>query len=184
MQLIRPGEEHLGGYLDALDRGWSPDPDRSGYAHAERARIESDVTSYLAGMDDREALGPPVTLPDGSSAPRIPGIRRWLWDGQFCGTISFRWQPGTTALPPDCLGHIGYSVVPWKRRRGYATQSLRQMLPLAQAEGLGFVEVVTDLDNIASQRVIEANGAVLVGQLTMPAAYGRGPGLLYRITLS
>jgi len=35
-----------------------------------------------------------------------------MWDGEFCGQIAFRWQPGTEALPPHCLGHVGYSVVP------------------------------------------------------------------------
>jgi predicted acetyltransferase len=98
MQLVRPRQEHLPGYLDTLDRGWSPDPVRRGHADAERRRIESDATTYLARMDDREALGAPITLPDGSSARRIPSIRRWLWDGKLCGTISLRWQPGTTAL--------------------------------------------------------------------------------------
>ena len=48
-----------------------------------------------------------------------------MWDGEFCGSIGFRWQPGTTDLPRHVLGHIGYSVVPWKRRLGYATRGAR-----------------------------------------------------------
>jgi predicted acetyltransferase len=52
-----------------------------------------------------------VALPDGTMVPRLPGFWRWLWDGEFCGSIQFRWQPGTPDLPPTCLGHIGYSVV-------------------------------------------------------------------------
>ena len=59
-----------------------------------------------------------------------------MWDGEFCGSIGFRWQPGTSALPPYCLGHIGYSVVPWKQRRGYATKALALLLPDARKEGL------------------------------------------------
>ena len=51
-----------------------------------------------------------VKLPDGSFVPRIPGITRWMWDGQVCGSINFRWQVGSTELPPNCLGHIGYEV--------------------------------------------------------------------------
>jgi predicted acetyltransferase len=40
-----------------------------------------------------------------------------MWDGDFAGAINLRWQPGTAELPPHCLGHIGYGVVPWKRGR-------------------------------------------------------------------
>jgi predicted acetyltransferase len=54
-------------------------------------------------------------------------------------------------------------VVPWKRRRGYATEALRLMLPLARAEGLSRVEITCDADNEASRRVIVANGGVLLG---------------------
>jgi predicted acetyltransferase len=50
-------------------------------------------------MVDREATGNPMTLLDGTRVPRIPGYRRWMWDGEFCGSIGFRWQPGTEALP-------------------------------------------------------------------------------------
>ena len=122
-------------------------------------------------------------LADGSTVTRIPGYRYWLWDGEFCGQISFRWQPGTTDLPPTCLGHIGYSVVPWKRRRGYATEALRQLLSIVRQEGLPFVELTTDIDNVASQRVIEANGGVLFERFAKPACYGGTPALRYRIAL-
>ena len=63
--------------------------------------------------------GDPISLPDGSTVPRLPGLSRWMWDGEFAGAINLRWQPGSRLLLPTCLGHIGYSVVPWKRRRGY-----------------------------------------------------------------
>lgn len=185
MKLVRPSSEHLPGYVAALERGWSPD-DARGQAAAddELERIAGDGERFLASLVDREAKGGPVVLPDGSSVPRLPGYRRWMWDGEFCGSIGFRWQPGTEALPPHCLGHIGYAVVPWKRNRGYATSALRQMLPEARAEGLAYVEITTDPDNVASQRVIEANGGVLVERFTKPPQFGGKPGLRYRIDLS
>jgi predicted acetyltransferase len=75
-------------------------------------------------------------------------------------------------------------VVPWKRRRGYATRALHDLLPAAKAEGLRYVEITTDPDNIASRRVIEANGGVLVEEFVKPAAFGRDKrGFRYRITL-
>jgi hypothetical protein len=92
--------------------------------------------------------------------------------GGFCCLIGFRWQPGTEALPGYCLGHIGCTVVPWKQRRGYATEALRLLLPDTKAEGLRCVEVTTDIGNAASQRVIEANGGVLVARFTKPPSHG------------
>jgi predicted acetyltransferase len=184
MELIWPCRLHLASYVSALQRGWSPDNVRGEVAAREELeQIAKDADAYLASLVDREAKGNPVTLPDGSRVPRLPGYRRWLWDGEFCGVISFRWQPGTTALPPHCLGHIGFAVVPWKRSRGYATLALRLLLPEARAEGLAFVELTTDPTNIASQRVIEANGGVLVERFIKPPQYGGTDGLRYRITL-
>lgn len=184
MELVWPAAEYLPGYVAALKTGWSPNNVRGQEAAREElAQIERDTPAYLAAQVDREARGRPVTLPDGSTVARLPGYRRWLWDGEFCGVINFRWQPGTTDLPPHCLGHIGYSVVPWKRRQGYATRALGLLLPEARQDGLPFVEITTDPDNLASQRVIEANGGVLVERFSKPPQFGESEGLRYRILL-
>jgi predicted acetyltransferase len=184
LQLVRPAPEHLGDYAAALRRGWSADTTRPQAAQEELDRIEADAAAFLAFMDDPEARGPAVTLPDGSQRARIPGLRRWMWDDDgFAGTTGLRWMPGGAPLPPHVLGHVGYAVVPWKRRRGYATQALALMLPLARALGLAHVDLTTDPDNVASQRVITANGGMLVETFVKDAAYGGQPGLRYRILL-
>lgn len=183
MELIRPHAEHLPGYLDALRRGWSPNTTHVGMDLEEIDRVTTDPTTFLAHMDDRDPAGRTVSLPDGTTVPRLPGLTRWMWDGEFAGSINLRWQPGTMALPPTCLGHIGYSVVPWKRRLGYATAALAAMLPIAAAEGLPHVDITTDVDNVASRRVIEANGGTFVEQFTKLASAGGGTAILYRVDL-
>ena len=139
----------------------------------------------VPAADGRQAPRYLFRLPDGSEVERLPGFHRWLWDGEFCGAIGFRWRrDGAPELPPHVLGHIGYSVVAWKRGLGYATAGLRQLLPQAAARGLPWVELTTDLDNIASQRVIINNGGYLVEEFHKPEAYGGGASLRYRIDLA
>ena len=184
MQLVVPSLAHLDTYADALQRRWSPDNIRLEHgAREELERIAEDRAAFVASLDDREAKGGPITLPDGSEVARLPGYRRWIWDGEFCGSVNFRWQPGTEALPSYCLGHIGYSVVPWKRRHGYATRALALLLPDARQEGLAYVELTTDVDNLPSQKVIIANGGVLVERFRKDPAYGSVEALLWRIAL-
>jgi predicted acetyltransferase len=184
MDLIWPSIEALPSYVDALRQGWSPDTMRPQTATDQLAEIDRDPVAFLESLVDREASGPPIPLPDGTFGRRLPGFHKWMWDGAFCGSIGFRWQPGTTDLPPHVLGHIGYSVVPWKRRLGYATEALGLLLPDATAAGLEFVEVTTDLDNLGSQRVIEANGGVLLDGYEPDPVYGVECKLRYRISVA
>jgi predicted acetyltransferase len=184
IELLTPTLERLPHYTDALRRGWSPDSMRGRVAADEAlAAIENDAAAFIARQTDPEAKGLPVTLPDGSNVARIPGRHFWIWDGAFCGGLGLRWQNGTAALPAHVLGHVGYSVVPWKQHRGCATAALRAVLPYARALGLAYIEITTDPDNLASQKVISANGGVLIESFTKPAAYGSTPGLRLRIPL-
>ncbi len=184
MDLVWPAAEYLSAYAHALQQGWSPDNLRPQTALDHLAQIAEDPNRFLSEQVDREAKGLPIALPDGSMVPRLPGYSRWMWDGDFCGAIGFRWQPGTNELPSYCLGHVGYSVVPWKRRRGYATRALRLLLPQAKEEALSYIELTTDADNVASRRVIEANGGTLIERFYKPAAYGGAESLRFRILLA
>jgi len=184
MELVWPSRPYLPSYIDALNRGWSPDNVRGDLARLEELqKIATDPDKFLAALVDREAKAGPITMPDGTIVPRLPGYRRWMWDAELVGTIAFRWQPGTEALPPYVLVHIGYAVVPWMRGRGYASAALRLLLPEAKAEGLGHVDLTVEPHNLASRHVIEANGGVLLEEFVAPEAYGHKRGLRYRITL-
>lgn len=181
--ITKPTFEYLPGYIAALSEGWSPDTMRAAAGAEELEKIKADPAGFLLSLDDPDAQGAPITLPDGSTVPRLPGFHRWMWDGAFCGSIGFRWQYGTPELPPTCLGHIGFSVVPWKQNSGYATKALQLLLPEAKARELPYVELTVDPENIASQKVIRANGGLLVEKFSKTAANGGGDSLRFRISL-
>lgn len=183
-RLVTPSAEQLPAYIAALERDWSPDNVMGrAAAEAQLAKIAADPDAFLAGMDDPEARGGPIPQPDGSFTERLPGITRWIWDGDFCGSIGFRWRPGTEDLPPTCLGHVGYAVVPWKQGRGHATAALAMILPDARARGLRWIDLTTDPANLPSQKVITANGGTLVERFIKPAVFGGAEGLRFRIPL-
>ena len=184
LQLVWPSREYLPGFIDALEHGWSPDNVRgAAVIPGFLERIAQDPDGFLSTLMLRDPQGVTIALPDGTEVPRLPGYNRWLWDGEFCGSIGFRWQPGSNELPPYVMGHIGYSVVPWKQRRGYATEALRQLLPDCAHEGLRYVYLTTEAHNVASQKTILKNGGVFLGTFDKTPHHGGGKGLRYRIDL-
>lgn len=55
-------------------------------------------------------------------------------------------------------GHIGYSVAPSERRKGYASQMLKLALPKCRELGMEKVLITCIEDNIGSRKTILANG--------------------------
>jgi predicted acetyltransferase len=182
-QLIRPARAYLDAYRASLETGWSANNIRPEAAAEELQAIAKDPDAFVASLDDPDARGADIQLPDGSFVKRLPSFRRWIWADGFCGSIGLRWQQGTNALPPTCLGHIGYAVVPWRRGEGLATFALGAILPEARAVGLTAVDLTANPENIASVRVIEKNGGQLVTHRDKLPALGDGKEALFRIGL-
>ena len=80
-------------------------------------------------------------------------------DGVVVGRSSLRFE--LNDFLRTLGGHIGYAVRPQFRGRGYAKEILRQSVELLRDRGISPALVTCDDDNVASARVIEANGGVL-----------------------
>lgn len=75
------------------------------------------------------------------------------------GAVNIRHRLNSYLL--DIGGHIGYGIRPTYRRRGYATEILKQSLKHAKSLGITKALVTCDKDNIGSARTIINNNGVL-----------------------
>lgn len=111
---------------------------------------EEWLRSIRADMD-------PVTVPEGRvQATQFLALRGS--DGRLVGMLQVRHY--FNEYLEKYAGHIGYSVRPSERRKGYAKEMLRLALPYCREIGLDRVLIACEPDNPASRRTILANGGV------------------------
>jgi predicted acetyltransferase len=158
IQLVEPTEELRGAYIDFMEdfrTAGEPEPHGS-----EGAR--DDFSGFLGRLRD-EAKG--VGLPEGW----VPASMYWLVSGgRILGTCGLRHR--LTEALRDYGGHIGYSVRPSERQKGYATLMLKLVLEKARQLGIRRALITCDRNNIASARVIQKNGGVLDSEGYSPRA--------------
>ena len=160
IHLMEPSLAWLPAYAEALRAGWSPNTQRD-VCGEELAAIAADPVEALRLICKTDGGR---QMPDGTFMRWLPGRVFWIFDDTFCGVINLRYKPGTQDLPPGVSGHLGYTLVPWKRGLGYAKEAVRQVLPLAaRLTGLPRIRATCDSHNAASRAVIEANGGVYDG---------------------
>jgi len=148
VNLELPSEKHKDSFLAALKEYDGPQA---------LAVTEQTFSAYLQQSLD---YSQGINLKPGL----VPATEFWMVDEDgFAGRVSLRHELTDSLLRVG--GHIGYTVRPTKRRRGYATRALQLALAEASRLGLEKVLITCDDDNLASRRVIEKNGGILENRL-------------------
>lgn len=150
-----PTALHMRSYQAAVDEGYAPDP--------AAPALDGTPTSLAAHFAWLNAQGGMITLPDGRIVARAAHMQLWLTHAYtFIGRLNIRF-----ALTPELQrwgGHIGYAIRPGFEGRGFGRHILAEGIKAARRGGLKEL-LLTCLDtNIASIRIIEANGGRLIDQ--------------------
>ena len=118
----------------------------------------ADYREWLAAVLDnlREETARPGLVPSSTLLARDAAT------GALAGMIDIRHRLNDRLLALG--GHIGYSVRPSLRSRGYATRMLAAGLDVCRSLGLSRVLLTCDSENAASARTIERCGGVLENQ--------------------
>ena len=108
---------------------------------------------WLKNNQDHE-MG--INLPEGW----VPDIQLVAFDesGHALGFLNLRLRLNKALL--NHAGHIGYSVRPSERSKGYAKEGLRQGLQVAKEKNIKQALVTCSTENPASRAVIVANGGL------------------------
>ena len=149
IKLVLPAEGFLGQAWDYRRECEAADSDMDGCGPIDTSE---SARQWLA---DTRAYADPATVPEGKvQATQFLGIRES--DGKLVGMLQVRHY--FNEYLEKYAGHIGYSVRPSERRKGYAKEMLRLALPYCKSIGLDRVLIACEPGNPASRRTILANG--------------------------
>lgn len=117
---------------------------------------ETEAFSYEEWLDGNQNQEIGINLPEGW----VPAIQLVAFsrDGQAVGFLNLRLCLNDFLLEEG--GHIGYSIRPSERGKGYAKEALRQGLQVAKEKNIKKALVTCSTENPASRAVIVANGGV------------------------
>ena len=107
------------------------------------------------------------------------GIRKS--DNKLIGIIDIRKR--LTDFLYNYGGNIGYSVIPDERRKGYATEMLKQILSKCKSMNINRVLLSCDKENIGSAKTIIANGGVLENEVVDEVGLSKS-GIIQRYWIS
>jgi predicted acetyltransferase len=147
-QLILPSVKYKDSYLSAV-REYKAE-NLLNYRTININDLEKDFEKYI---EDIKNQSKGIGLPQG----HVPHTVFWLVDDEgYIGKLDLRHYLN------DYLkvigGHIGYNIRPTRRRQGLGKLILKLGLEEAKKRGIKEVVITCDVDNVASSKIIEANG--------------------------
>lgn len=158
-ELVRPDARYRTSFLAAMTE--FAEEGRTG----DGSMVGRDLARYAARWGDPEVFAGYVSgVRAEETRPARAGFvcsttRWWVEDEEYLGRIAVRHE--LTEHLREVGGHIGYDVRRSRRREGHATAMLAATLPVARGLGIDPALITCDTDNVASRKVIEANGGRL-----------------------
>jgi predicted acetyltransferase len=148
VQLVAPSVRYRDSVLDAIREFQA----EGGYSAVSLTSLTADFNAFVQRLLDDED-------PDKVPPHFVPQTNFWLVAGdEFLGRTSLRHELNDQLRLLG--GHIGYEILPSRRRQGYGTAILGLVLAKARERGLARVLVTCDADNTASRRIIEHHGGI------------------------
>lgn len=159
--LIKPSMEYEKQAINLIEEVEKVDTDKkirySGFSGLQKYKDD-----YKVWLEENEIYSKKETVPDGKVVGNTFFTVRKL-DNKLVGIINIRHELDEYLY--NYGGHIGYSILPSERRKGYAYKQL--LLALKYCKSIGIKRVlITCLDyNTGSSKTIEKAGGILENKI-------------------
>ncbi len=133
------------------------DKDEYGFTNEVKGMTYSEYQKWLVFEQD---ISESKNLPDNW----IPQTTYFLYiNGKPVGIARIR-HHSSEALEQQGVGNFGYGIAKSSRGKGYGNVLFQEILKKCKDLGYSKIRSFVKIDNLASNRVFQSNGAKLVGQ--------------------
>ncbi len=165
IQLFKPTLAYADDIL-AFRREVEAADDADSFAGCSSLQKCASAEEWLELLEKRKN---PATVPEGSvSSDAYLAVRRT--DNRIVGMIDLRHHIDHPILGL-WGGHMGYTVRPDERGKGYAAEMLRLNLENCRLRGMDKILLTCSRENPASERTILANGGVFEKEICVNGEY-------------